>query len=257
MHANYHTHTFRCGHASGSEEEYIKTAIQGGIKIMGFSDHVPFAFRNGNEYPWHMKTKDAEDYMQTLLALREKYKNDIKIFIGFEMEYLENYFDEMLGYVRSLGAEFLILGQHFSRHDSFERVRYSSGADNTEDDLISYTDLVIKGIKTGVFSYVAHPDIFRYETEREEYKREVRRLCEAAKENDIPLEINLLGVYEARWYPNEVFWSIAGDVGNKVVFGFDAHTPSRAFDFDSISKAERLVKKYNLKLINEIELIKI
>ena len=28
MYANYHTHTYRCGHASGSEEEYIKTMIE-------------------------------------------------------------------------------------------------------------------------------------------------------------------------------------------------------------------------------------
>ncbi len=257
MYANYHTHTYRCGHASGREEEYIKNAISGGIKIMGFSDHVPFAFENGNEYPWHVQTKDAEDYMQTLLALRQKYKNDIKIHIGFEMEYSDNYFDEMLAYVKSLGAEFLILGQHFSRHDSFEKAYYSSGPDNTEANLISYTDLIIKGIKTGVFSYVAHPDIFNYVTECEEYKREARRLCEAAKEYDIPLEINLLGIYDKRWYPNDIFWSIVGEVGNRVVFGFDAHTPERAYDGESLKKAETMVKKFGLNLIDEIKLKKI
>lgn len=257
MYANYHTHTFRCSHASGKEEEYIKTAISGGIKIMGFSDHVPFAFENGQEYPWHVQTKDADDYMKTLLTLREKYQDDIKIYIGFEMEYLDKYFDDMLEYVRSLGAEFLILGQHFSRFDSFEVAYYSSGPNYDEEILISYTDLVIKAIKTGVFSYVAHPDIFNYDIESEEYKREVRRLCEAAKEYDIPLEINLLGINENRWYPNEVFWSIAGEVGNKVIFGFDAHTPERAYDGESIEKAKKLVKKFNLKLIDEINLISI
>lgn len=254
MYANYHTHTFRCGHASGTEEEYIKNAIAGGIKIMGFSDHVPFAFENGKEYPWHVQTKDAHDYMSTLLSLCKKYKNDIEIHIGFEMEYLPKHFDDMLSYVKSLGAEYLILGQHFSRHDSFEMVNYSSGPDHTEEDLISYTDLVIKGIKTGVFSYIAHPDIFNYETNCAEYKREVRRLCEAAKEYDIPLEINLLGINENRWYPNDAYWRIAGEVGNKVIFGFDAHTADRAYDGESLKEAQKMVEKFGLKLVNEIEL---
>ena len=43
MFANYHTYTARCGHASGREEEYILRAIEGGIKILGFSDHIPLS----------------------------------------------------------------------------------------------------------------------------------------------------------------------------------------------------------------------
>ena len=254
MYANYHTHTYRCGHASGTEEEYIKIAIANGIKIMGFSDHVPFAFENGNEYPWHVKTKDAEDYVKTLSALREKYKDKIEIYIGFEMEYIDKHFDDMLKYVKSLGAQYLILGQHFSRFDSFEVVYYSSGYSCDEEILISYTDLVIKAIKTGVFSYVAHPDIFNYDIESAEYKREVRRLCEVAKEYDTPLEINLLGINENRWYPNEVFWTIAGEVGNKVVFGFDAHTAERAYDGEALKKATEMVEKFGLNLVKEIEI---
>ena len=42
MQENYHTHTYRCRHAIGSEEEYIRKAIDGGLKVLGFSDHTPF-----------------------------------------------------------------------------------------------------------------------------------------------------------------------------------------------------------------------
>ncbi len=77
MHSNYHTHTFRCGHATGTEEEYINNAINGGVKIMGFSDHIPFMFEDGNEYFWHVPVRDADDYTKTLISLREKYKNTV------------------------------------------------------------------------------------------------------------------------------------------------------------------------------------
>ena len=36
MIANYHTHTPRCNHAVGSEEEYVQQALKAGIKILGF-----------------------------------------------------------------------------------------------------------------------------------------------------------------------------------------------------------------------------
>ncbi len=38
---NYHTHTSRCGHAGGSDEEYVQAAIKAGYQILGFSDHAP------------------------------------------------------------------------------------------------------------------------------------------------------------------------------------------------------------------------
>ena len=40
--SNWHTHTYRCGHAIGTEEEYVLAAIKAGVKRLGFSDHCPF-----------------------------------------------------------------------------------------------------------------------------------------------------------------------------------------------------------------------
>ena len=35
----YHSHTARCGHARGADEDYAKTAFEHGYKLYGFSDH--------------------------------------------------------------------------------------------------------------------------------------------------------------------------------------------------------------------------
>ena len=45
---NYHTHTVRCRHASGTDREYVEKAIEGGIKTLGISDHAPYLFKNFN-----------------------------------------------------------------------------------------------------------------------------------------------------------------------------------------------------------------
>ncbi len=40
---NLHTHTARCRHAVGTDEAYVQAAIKAGFKVLGFSDHCPFA----------------------------------------------------------------------------------------------------------------------------------------------------------------------------------------------------------------------
>ena len=41
--SNYHTHTYRCGHALPNPDiDYVKKAISLGYKNLGFSDHAPF-----------------------------------------------------------------------------------------------------------------------------------------------------------------------------------------------------------------------
>ncbi|MCF0230516.1 MAG: PHP domain-containing protein, partial [Parasporobacterium sp.] len=46
----YHIHTFRCNHAVGDDEDYVKAAIKAGYKVMGFSDHAPIEQTNVNRY---------------------------------------------------------------------------------------------------------------------------------------------------------------------------------------------------------------
>jgi histidinol phosphatase-like PHP family hydrolase len=38
----YHSHTTRCGHAYGSDEDYVEAAITNGFRVIGFSDHIFF-----------------------------------------------------------------------------------------------------------------------------------------------------------------------------------------------------------------------
>ena len=55
MIANYHTHTWRCRHADGTEREYVERAIEGGLKILGFSDHSPYPFPDGYDSGMRMR----------------------------------------------------------------------------------------------------------------------------------------------------------------------------------------------------------
>ncbi len=250
MKYNYHTHTKRCHHASGEPEEYILRAIEAGITHMGFSDHIPFAFPNGHESKFRVSVSEAHDYVSELRKLREKYKDKIDIKIGFEMEYYQEYFSDMLKCALEYGAEYLILGQHFTNAATeHPKSKNSFKEHDSEAELSEYASSVVAAIKTRVYTYVAHPDVFNFTGNITAYKEQMQRICIAAKEYNIPLEINLLGIRTGRTYPNEAFWEIAGKVGAPVTFGFDAHTVNDAYDGSSIPKAYAIVKRYKLNYI--------
>ena len=92
MTVNLHTHTARCGHAKGTDRDYIESAIQGGLTHLGFADHIPFVFPDGRESSFRIPMAERQDYMESLRALREEYRDRITIHIGFEMEYYPLYF---------------------------------------------------------------------------------------------------------------------------------------------------------------------
>ena len=255
MKVNLHAHTFRCSHATGTEREYIERAIESGITHMGFSEHAPFIFPDGYESFYRVPMAQAQDYIDTLSALREEYKNDIKIHIGFEMEYYPLYFKDMLDNVNSLGAEYLLLGQHFIGEKEPEKSQGSTTPTDSVERLVKYADTVIEGIESGVFTYVAHPDIFNFWGDDDVYDAQMRRICKSSVEHGIPLEINFLGLRAGRKYPHESFWRIAGEEGCSVVFGFDSHAAKDAYDGKSLSIAELIVNKFGLKLIEKPFLI--
>ena len=44
---NFHTHTARCLHATGTDEDYVKAALHSGYTLLGFSDHTPWHYESG------------------------------------------------------------------------------------------------------------------------------------------------------------------------------------------------------------------
>ena len=251
---NYHTHTTRCRHAYDTDEEYIQSAIKHGIKYLGFSDHAPFIFPDGFESTHRVEVSKIDDYFFSLQSLRKKYKDQIDIKIGFEMDYYPAYFPAMFDIALESGAEYLILGQHYLYNEYPNGVPSSLKTDNVEI-LREYVNCVVGGIKTGVFTYVCHPDMVKFVGDEEVYCKEMEKICRVAKEYETPLEINFLGVREGRIYPRDLFWQICGQVGAPVTFGMDAHSKEAVCDSESLKVASALVKKYGLKYIGMPKLI--
>lgn len=247
MIVNLHTHTARCFHATGSEEDYIQTALDSGLKVLGFSDHTPYWFPG--DYYSHMRMFPDQlmEYADTVRALQKKYKGRLEIPLGLEVEYYPGLFSDLLPRLRDAGIEYMLLGQHWN----CDEIGQEHNARPSEDPqkLCQYCDQVIEAMQTGLFTYVAHPDIFNYVGDPKIYQKHMGRICKESAACNIPLEMNLLGMDGQRHYPSALFWSLAAQEGCPVVLGSDAHRPEDVIRTEAEEKAMALVNELSLKLI--------
>ncbi|MCR5584925.1 MAG: histidinol-phosphatase [Lachnospiraceae bacterium] len=232
MKANYHTHTPRCHHAVGSEREYIETAIAQGFKVLGFSDHTPQPYPAGFKSGIRMSMDEIGDYTETLVQLREEYKDRIKIFIGYEVEYFPKYFDTLITELKKHPLDYIILGQHHVP-DEVEGFYTGIKTDSTER-LEAYVDLTVEGMKTGLFTYLAHPDLINFTGDDEIYKKHMSRIVETAVDMNIPLEVNMYGFVDGRHYPSDRFFKFAQEYAPRFIIGCDAHKPEMIRQPESI-----------------------
>ena len=223
MLANYHTHTTRCRHASGTEREFVEMALESGLKILGFADHTPCPFPGSYYSNFRMFLHDAEDYFRTVTDLKKEYAGQIEIYAGVEAEYYPDLFPGMLEFLRQFPCEYMILGQHFPGNEEGEDYICVPRTDPAE--LVRYMDQVTEALETGLFTYAAHPDGLCWQGDPEIYRQVMRKFCRRAKDENWTLEFNLLGHHHKKNYPNPAFWEIAAEVGNTVILGVDAHYP--------------------------------
>ncbi len=253
MKHNYHSHTYRCKHASGTEEEYIQKAIEAGFETFGFSDHAPFFFENGYISPSRMGMEEIDGYFDTLLSLRERYKSYIDIKIGFEIEYYPKLWDRAIEKYRSYPLDYLILGEHFIGNESLESINAFAPTDDPVV-LASFVDHCIGAIDTGRITYICHPDNINFIGDEAMYESEMTRFITECKAKSIPLEINMYGMRDGRHYPKRSFWELAARLGADAILGQDCHRISHVCVKEEILAAENFASELGLNIVEKAKL---
>ena len=151
---NLHTHTYRCHHAKGTDEEYVIKAIENGYDLIGFSDHAPYLFPNGYVSSFRMLPSEAQNYADSIKELREKYKGKIDIKLGFELEYYPRLIDKEIEFLKSFDYDYLILGQHYVDNEYEDYAIYSDSPTKSPAVLDKYISQVILGAKSGLFTRI-------------------------------------------------------------------------------------------------------
>lgn len=257
MRTNFHTHTQRCCHASGSEENYVDAAIKSGVAILGFSDHAPFPDR---DYGYRMQFEELPDYLRAIDESAERHRGKIRLYKGLETEYVWGYDDYYRQLLDVYGLDYLALGEH---------VYNSSGGDikniffaKSSGDYVDYARAVCMAMDTGFFTFVAHPDVMFTNNIAfdDNCQRAMELIIDCAIKHDMILEFNAngyrkgVGTYDTgdRYpYPYDKFWELVSKTELRVTVGSDCHDPGQIFDEYMILAIEK-AREYKLRLIDDI-----
>ena len=106
--SNYHVHCFFCD-GSGTPDEIIQKAITANIKYLGFSSHAPVPFSSD----WNMPFENLNKYISYIKSLRNRLNDNIQVFVGLEIDFIEEFPDLNPDSFRVKGIEYFIGSVHY------------------------------------------------------------------------------------------------------------------------------------------------
>lgn len=227
---DYHIHTYRCCHATGRMEDYVRTAQEKGLKEIGFADHFPLGLLGVEpEDPVTMQPQELDDYIRDVEKLRES--SSIPIRLGVEVDYLPGLEKETAKLLANYHFDYTIGSIHFLKDWDFthpgQLERYKT--ENVDVLYERYFSLVQQMAGSNLFEIIGHLDVVKKFSffPRREWEPLVEDTCRAIKKADVCIELNTSGwrapVGEA--YPSDAFLARCLALGIPVTLGSDAHSP--------------------------------
>ena len=255
---NLHNHTYLCKHASGSARDMVRQAMKDGYEIIGISDHIAYPTKATR---FRMEYEEKEGYLQELKQLQHDYQDNIKVLRGFEAEYQREYLYQLVDLFSENKIEYLTLGQHYQ---DINNLSTYYGQQISQQQIKLYVDQCIEAMQTGLFLFVAHPDLFMNNIQDFDdfCYEEAKRLMEAAIKYNVYLEYNAGGVrYGTRLglkrneypYPRLEFWQLARELKVKVIVNSDAHSPQQITDAAYLLACQQ-ANDLGLDVVEELDL---
>jgi histidinol-phosphatase (PHP family) len=223
--ADYHVHTPLCRHAAGWPSDYAARAVELGLGELGFSDHSPMPERFDD---WRMLREDLPRYLEEVEKARAAFP-ELRIRLGLECDYLagrEAWIEEL---ARMADWDFFIGSVHYISDgwaiDDPQHLKRHTG--NAEEIWTDYWRCYGAAIRSGLFDFVAHPDLpkkFGFRPDGD-LRRFYAPAVAALAETGLSYEINTAGLRKEchELYPAREFVALAQAAGVPVLINSDAH----------------------------------
>ena len=238
---NYHSHSTYCD-GRASLREFVEAAVSSGFTSYGFSSHAPLPFQTA----WNMNPDKLNDYLAECSALVEEYKDKIDLYIGLEIDYLNDSYNPSIAYFQDLPLDYRIGSVHFVELDNGEYVDLDGGEEmfreniqkyfnnDYEEAIIRYFDANRKMINLGGFDILGHCDKVSKNAslnakgicQSSFYLDLVREYLELIAEKGYLLEINTKGYDNfGMFFPNKEHFSRIRELEIPVLVNSDCHRP--------------------------------
>ncbi len=246
---DFHMHTTYCdGHSSA--EEMVLSAVALGLTEIGFSAHSYTPF----DESYCINQNRITAYYEEIAALKEKYKDQIRIFFGFEQDYYSDPppvpVDYLIGSVHYVkcGSDYVPTdggneplrnaardyfgGDIFAFCEEYYRI---------EADVVRRTGCDIIGHFDTITKYFEREMLFDLTDER--YRRAWKKAIDALLPTGVPFEINTGTIsrgYRSNPLPNyELLDYIAANGGSFILSSDSHHADTIAFRFDRYERYAR------------------
>lgn len=243
--ANYHSH---CRYCDGSHEPeaYIKAAIEQNVKAYGFSSHTPLPFAS----KWAMPFEKLLSYLAEIAHLKNKYKGQIEVYTGFELDYMATDFVAWQQWAKAFRVDYIIGSIHFI--DTFANGQYweidnttkvfKQGLEHIFDNDIEaaiqrYYALTREMVQKQAPDVVGHLDKVKmhnchalfFEEDAPWYQQEVQKTLETIANTGQIVEVNTRGIYKKQaveTYPSAWVLERMYELKLPIMLNSDAHHPS-------------------------------
>lgn len=232
-----HVHTWRCRHAIGTAEEYVRAAASRGVRVLAFTEHLPLApvlaaqLEGAEGYA--MPAGELRDYVADVQAAAELGVTlGVEVLLGAEADLVSEGIDHARGLLGEspfdvvLGSVHMIDGWAF---DDPDRTDGYNAWDLSELWERYFEDLAFAA-QTGVADVIAHADLVKKFCKRPDgpvdhlYAQAAAALAGAG----VAVEVNTAGLRKPcrELYPGSEFLGALCRAGVPVTIGSDAHAPS-------------------------------
>jgi len=265
--SNYHSHNFFCDGRS-SMEEFVRFAISKNVKKYGFSSHAPLPF----DTFWNMKLSDFDDYISEFKRLNEKYKDEIELYLGLEIDYIHNFSEIQNNIYPCTDLNYLIGSIHYLDKlstDDFWTIDgnfndFSAGLNQLYDGDIRmaverFFEISKFMLHKGGFDIIGHIDKIAlngskcqgFDLNESWYKNLMGETLECVKQTGIIVEINTKSLIDKGFtYPNECFFPVINDLQIPIVVNSDCHYPTSIID--GFEPTFKKLKEVGFKSMNQL-----
>jgi histidinol-phosphatase (PHP family) len=239
---DYHTHTARCGHATGEPVEYVRAAEQSGLAGIGIADHLPLLPDPDPELS--MSPGDLEHYVTDVQSLKEEFPG--YVLLGIEADYRPQTVAEVSSLLDAYPFDYVIGSVHHLGTWGFDDPRQMDEYEERDIDevWIEYFELVGDAAESGLFTILGHLDLvkkFGYRPTRV-LALELDRLVDRIARSGVLVEVNTAGLHKpaAEAYPTVDILRRLYAMDVAITFGSDAHRPEEVGrDFDQAVELAR------------------
>lgn len=228
---DYHMHTCFSGDSEADPREHVKQAILMGLDEICFTDHRDF------DYPIDSFDLDVEKYYQTIMALKEEFKDEIKIKWGIEIGLDMNYQKEINELINRYPFDFVIGSIHVIDHTEFYYGDFFNGLSKEQAHRYFFEETLRCVKNFDCFNVLGHLDyIMRYGPygnkmiDYDKYQDLIDEIFKTLIAKNKGIEVNTSGyaLLKTCGFPNFEQVKRYYDLGGRIItIGTDSHTSDR------------------------------